>query len=359
MHYIATLESPIDAAASSPTSQPRTPDVVLTGDRPTGPLHLGHYVGSLQSRLALQGRYSQTLLIADMQALTDHAGRPAHVSAHVREVLEDYLAIGIDPTKTQIALQSGVPELFELTVHYLNLVTVARLERNPTVRAEVEHRGFQRAIPAGFLMYPVSQAADITAARGTLVPVGDDQLPMLEQTNEIIRKVNELARYEALSPCRPLLSSVTRLPGIDGRKASKSLGNAISLRATPDEVHDAVMAMYTDPDHARVSDPGRVEGNVVFAYLDAFDSRADEVEELKQAYRRGGLGDVTLKRRLVGVLEEVLRPIRDRRAELTASPATHRARLDEVLEVGTASLRQTAAGVVGVVRGVFRLPAST
>ncbi len=293
-----------------------TTDVVLIGDRPTGPLHLGHYAGSLRSRLELQGRCAQTLLIADLQALTDSAGRAAHVAQHVPEVALDYLAVGIDPARTTIAVQSRLPALAELTVLYLNLVTVARLERNPTVKAEVELRGFARDIPAGFLCYPVSQAADITGFRATLVPVGEDQLPMIEQANEIVRRVNRLAEDEILPECRALLSTTPRLPGVDGRKASKSLGNAIPLSATADDIRQLVRAMYTDPGHLRASDPGRVEGNVVFAYLDAFDPDPAAVTELKEQYRRGGLGDVALKRRLESVMEDIVAPIRARRSEL-------------------------------------------
>ena len=296
-------------------------DVILTGDRPTGQLHLGHYAGSLRSRLTLQGKCTQTLLIADLQALTDSSGRAAHVARHVPEVALDYLAIGIDPAETTIAVQSCLSALAELTMLYLNLVTVARLERNPTVKAEIELRGFERDIPAGFLCYPVSQAADITGFRATLVPVGDDQIPMIEQTNEIVRRVNRLADAPILPECRALLSSTPRLPGVDGRKASKSLGNAIPLDAASDEIRTLVRSMYTDPGHVRASDPGRVEGNVVFAYLDAFDPDSSAVEELKARYRAGGLGDVALKRRLEDVLESLIAPIRARRAMLARDPA--------------------------------------
>src|SRR5690348_416408 len=284
----------------APEHPPR--ETILTGDRPTGPLHLGHYAGSLRSRVELQETHDQTILIADLQALTDHAGRAADVKVNVREVALDYLAVGIDPARTTIALQSAIPELSELMMLYLNLVTVARLERNPTVRSEIELRGFARDIPAGFLTYPVSQAADITGARATLVPVGDDQLPMIEQTNEIVRRLAHLAGHPVLPECRALLSSTPRLPGIDGRKASKSLGNAIELSASDAEIRAKVNAMYTDPGHVLASDPGRVEGNVVFAYLNAFDDDRDAVAELEAHYRRGGLGDVVVKRRLVDAL---------------------------------------------------------
>ena len=330
-------------------------DVVLTGDRPTGPLHLGHYAGSLRSRLDLEGQCAQTLLIADLQALTDSSGRAADVARHVAEIALDYLAVGIDPTQTTVAVQSRLSALAELTVLYLNLVTVARLERNPTVKAEVELRRFERDIPAGFLCYPVSQAADITGFRGTVVPVGDDQLPMIEQTNEIVRRVNRLAGAPILPECRAMLSSTPRLPGVDGRKASKSLGNAIPLSATTDEIRERVRAMYTDPGHVRVSDPGRIEGNVVFAYLDAFDPDPVAVDELKERYRGGGLGDVVLKRRLEAVLDALLAPIRARRAEL----AGDRAYVIEVLRAGSERADTATRAVLGDVRGAFALDAKS
>jgi tryptophanyl-tRNA synthetase len=326
-------------------------DVILTGDRPTGPLHLGHYAGSLRSRLALQGRSAQTLLIADLQALTDLSGRADFVARRVPEVALDYLAVGIDPALTTIAVQSRLPALAELTVLYLNLVTVARLERNPTVKAEVEARGFARDIPAGFLCYPVSQAADITAFRATLVPVGEDQLPMIEQTNEIVRRVNRLAGRPVLTECRPLLSETPRLPGVEGRKASKSLGNAIPLSAPPDEIRRLVRMMYTDPGHARADDPGRVEGNVVFAYLDAFDPDAEAVAALKERYRAGGLGDAALKERLEELLEALIAPIRARRAELARDPA----HVMEVLRAGTERARPVTEAVLRDVREAFAL----
>ena len=334
-------------AASTPPAR----EVILTGDRPTGALHLGHYVGSLRSRVALQHLHDQTVLVADLQALTDNAGRALDVRRNVTEVVLDYLAVGIDPEVTTIALQSAIPELAELTMLYLNLVTVARLERNPTVKAEIEMRGFARDIPAGFLMYPVSQAADITFIRATLVPVGDDQLPMIEQTNEIVRRIAHLAGKPVLPECRALVSATPRLPGVDGRKASKSLGNAIALSATPDEIRAAVNAMYTDPGHVRASDPGRIEGNVVFAYLDAFDPDVDAVAELKAHYQRGGLGDVALKRRLDGVLQALIAPIRERRAELARTPDV----VDELLRRGTARAREIAVDVLADVRHAFAL----
>ena len=339
------------SASDARRSQASATDVILTGDRPTGALHLGHYAGSLRSRLELQGRCEQTLLIADLQALTDSSGRAAHVAGQVLEVALDYLAVGIDPAQTTIAVQSRLPALASLTMLYLNLVTVARLERNPTVKAEVELRGFDRDIPAGFLCYPVSQAADITGFRATLVPVGEDQLPMIEQTNEIARRVNHLAGAAVLRECRALLSSTPRLPGVDGRKASKSLGNAIPLSATSDEIRRLVGAMYTDPGHVRASDPGRVEGNVVFAYLDAFDPDRATVSVLKERYRAGGMGDMALKRRLEGVLEALVAPIRDRRAEL----ARDRGYLMEVLRAGSERASATTEAVLRDVRAAFML----
>jgi tryptophanyl-tRNA synthetase len=305
----------------------------------------------LRTRLSLQGRCAQTLLIADLQALTDASGNPARVAEHVLEVALDYLAIGIDPAQTTIAVQSRLSALSELTVLYLNLVTVARLERNPTVKAEVALRGFERDIPAGFLCYPVSQAADITGFRSTLVPVGDDQVPMIEQTNEIVRRVNRLANTPILPECRALLSRTPRLPGVDGRKASKSLGNAIPLGASADEVRQLVHRMYTDPAHKRATDSGRVEGNVVFAYLDAFDPDGDAVADLKDRYRRGGLGDVVLKRRLVDVLEALLGPIRERRAALSRDLTYVR----DVVRQGTFQADLTTRSTLRDVRRAFAL----
>ncbi|HKY97603.1 MAG TPA: tryptophan--tRNA ligase [Gemmatimonadaceae bacterium] len=326
-------------------------DIILTGDRPTGPLHLGHYAGSLRSRLQLQGRCAQTLLIADLQALTDSSGRAAHVARNVSEVALDYLAIGIDPAQTTIALQSRLRALAELTVLYLNLVTVGRLERNPTVKTEIKLRGFERDIPAGFLCYPVSQAADITAFRATLVPVGDDQVPMIEQTNEIVRRVNRIAEKDILPECRALLSDTPRLSGIDGRKASKSLGNAIPLGASADDIRRMVQAMYTDPGHVRASDPGRVEGNVVFAYLDAFDPEPVAVAELKEHYQHGGLGDMALKRRLEAILEALIAPIRSRRVEL----ANDRDYIAGIVSSGSDRASVTTESVLRDVRAAFGL----
>ncbi|QBY12801.1 tryptophan--tRNA ligase [Acinetobacter baumannii] len=295
--------------------------IILTGDRPTGQLHLGHFVGSLRSRVGLQDSHHQHLLLADAQALTDNADNPDKVRRNILEVALDYLAVGIDPTKTTICVQSCLPALNELTMLYLNFVTVARLERNPTIKSEIQMRGFERDIPAGFLCYPVAQAADITAFKATVVPVGEDQIPMIEQTNEILRRVNRQIGQDLLPECKALLSNMARLPGFDGKaKMSKSLGNTIVLNASDKDIKKAVNAMYTDPNHLRIEDPGQVEGNIVFTYLDAFDPNKEEVEELKEHYRRGGLGDGTVKKRLEGVLKELITPIRERREELAKDP---------------------------------------
>jgi tryptophanyl-tRNA synthetase len=325
--------------------------IVLTGDRPTGPLHLGHYVGSLHNRLGLQEDYRQFVLIADLQALTDNAENANKVTGNVLEVAMDYLAVGIDPAKTTICIQSQIPELAELSIYLLNLVTVARLERNPTVKEEVRQRGFQRNIPVGFLTYPVSQAADITAFKARYVPVGEDQLPMIEQTTELVRSFNR-SYGDVLVEAEAILSRVGRLPGVDGKtKMSKSLGNAIALSADPDEIRRAVERMYTDPGHLRVSDPGKVEGNVVFMYLDAFAENAALVDELKAHYRRGGLGDRALKQILEARLQELLTPIRERRQQLAQAPG----RLIDVLREGTAVARQVAASTLAEVRHALGL----
>ncbi|WP_144108148.1 tryptophan--tRNA ligase [Paraburkholderia sp. BCC1886] len=329
-----------------------TPPIILTGDRTTGPLHLGHYIGSLRARVQLQHEAKQFLLLADTQALTDNVGRHQKVTSNVIEVALDYLASGIDPEKSTIFIQSQVPELAELTQYLLNLATVARLERNPTIKQEIQLRGFERDIPAGFLTYPVSQAADITAFKATRVPVGDDQLPMIEQTNELVRRFNHTVEREVLVECEAVLSQVTRLPGIDGKaKMSKSLGNSIALGATPDEITKAVNNMYTDPNHLRVSDPGQVEGNVVFAFLDAFEPDTQKVDDLKAHYRRGGLGDSVVKRALNERLQELIEPIRARRRELEADKGEVLA----VLKRGTMRAREVAGATVAEVKSALGL----
>jgi tryptophanyl-tRNA synthetase len=325
---------------------------ILTGDRPTGPLHLGHFVGSLRNRVALQGTHRQFIMIADAQALTDNMSDLAKVRRNVLEVALDYLAVGIDPAQSTIFIQSQISELAELTFYYLNLVTVARLERNPTVKEEIRSRGFERDLPAGFLTYPVSQAADITAFRATLVPVGADQQPMIEQTNEIVRRLNHTTGREVLVECAALVPEFGRLPGIDGHgKMSKSAGNGIALSASPAEIKAAVMDMYTDPKHLYVDDPGQVEGNVVFTYLDAFDPDRAAVEELKAHYRRGGLGDMVVKRRLDGVLQDLLAPIRTRRAEYAKDPGE----VLHMLSKGCDTAREVAAQTLRDVRHALGL----
>ncbi|VIO79952.1 Tryptophan--tRNA ligase 2 [Bradyrhizobium ivorense] len=329
--------------------------IILTGDRPTGPLHLGHYAGSLRSRLAFQDTHQQFLLLADMQALTDNAHDTGKVRNNVVEVALDYLAVGIDPERSSICLQSQLPALAELSMLYLNLVTVARLERNPTIKDEIRARGFGRDIPAGFLCYPVAQAADITAFRATVVPVGEDQAPLIEQTNEIVRRVNALAGHALLPEAQAIIPRAGRLPGVDGRaKMSKSAGNAIALSASSDDITAAVRAMFTDPDHLRVADPGKVEGNVVFTYLDAFDDDHAAVADLKARYRRGGLGDSTVKRRLEDILQALIAPIRARRAEL----ARNRDHVIDVIRRGTLRAREITERTRDEVMqglGLFRL----
>jgi tryptophanyl-tRNA synthetase len=326
--------------------------VILTGDRPTGPLHLGHHVGSLRERVRLQQEHRQFIIIADAQALTDNADNPEKVRRNILEVALDYLAVGIDPKVTTVFIQSLVPELAELTMYYLNLVTVARLQRNPTVKDEIRQRGFGGSIPAGFLCYPVSQAADITAFKADLVPVGDDQLPMIEQTAEIVRSFNRTYGCAVLVEPEALLSSVPRLPGTDGKgKMSKSLGNVICLSDSADTVRDRVQKMYTDPNHLRVEDPGTVEGNPVFAYLDAFDPDKGELEEMKAHYRRGGLGDTAVKRRLLDVLLPELEIIRTRREEFAKDPA----QVMSMLREGTEKARAVAAQTLEEVRRAMRI----
>lgn len=326
--------------------------IILTGDRPTGALHLGHYLGSLRTRVQLQHQVKQFVLLADAQALTDNVGRHRKVTDNVIEVALDYLAVGIDPAKSTILIQSQVPELAELSQYLLNLVSLARLERNPTIKEEIRLRGFERDIPAGFLVYPASQAADITAFKATLVPVGDDQLPMIEQTNELVRKFNSTVGQEVLVECQAVLSRVTRLPGIDGKaKMSKSLGNVITLGAGADDIRQAVQRMYTDSLHLRVDDPGQVEGNVVFAFLDALEPDLARLDDLKAHYRRGGLGDSTVKHLLNEHLQALLAPIREQRVRLAAD----RGAVLEVLRRGTEQAREVAALTLSQVKRALGL----
>lgn len=293
-------------------------EILLTGDRPTGKLHIGHYIGSLKNRVKLQnsGKYDPYIMIADTQALTDNARNPEKIRNSLIQVALDYLAVGIDPSKSTIYVQSQIPALFELTSYYMDLVTVARLERNPTVKTEIKQKDFKDSIPVGFLNYPVSQAADITAFKATIVPVGDDQEPMLEQTREIVRTFNRVYNTDILVEPKGYFppKGSGRLPGLDGNaKMSKSLGNCIYLSDDAKTVQKKVMSMYTDPNHIHVEDPGKVEGNTVFTYLDVFDPDKDKVAELKAEYQKGGLGDVKIKRYLNKVLEAEFAPIRERR----------------------------------------------
>ena len=340
--------------------------IILTGDRPTGKLHIGHYVGSLKRRVELQntGDFDSIyIMIADAQALTDNFENPGKVRSNIFEVALDYLAAGLDPEKSTIFIQSLIPELTELTFYYMNLVTVSRLQRNPTVKAEIIQRNFEASIPTGFFCYPISQAADITAFKADTVPVGEDQLPMIEQATEIVRKFNSIYAPVLVEPKAVLPENqvCTRLPGTDGKaKMSKSLGNCIYLADSADEVNKKIMSMYTDPLHVQVSDPGHIEGNTVFTYLDAF-CRDEHFErylpeyanlgELKAHYERGGLGDVKIKRFLCKVMEETLEPIRTRREEFAKNPDYVRG----VLKKGSETARETAARTLHDVRRSMRI----
>ena len=340
--------------------------IILTGDRPTGRLHVGHYVGSLRQRVQLQnsGAYDKVyIMIADAQALTDNAEHPEKVRKNIIEVALDYLACGLDPAKSTIFIQSMVPQLTELTFYYMNLVTVSRLQRNPTVKNEIKMRNFEASIPTGFFCYPISQAADITAFRATVVPVGEDQLPMLEQCKEIVHKFNSVYGETLVDPdiMLPQNDACLRLPGIDGKaKMSKSLGNCIYLSDEPDDIKKKVMSMYTDPDHVRVEDPGKIEGNTVFTYLDAFSTEEHfakflpdyaNLDELKAHYQRGGLGDVKVKKFLNNVLQDVLEPIRERRHYWEQRiPEVY-----EILRAGSKEAEAAAAATLHDVREAMRI----
>lgn len=328
--------------------------VILTGDRPTGKLHIGHFIGSLQTRVALQnsGKYDTYIMIADQQALTDNARDPEKIRKSLTEVALDYLAVGIDPDKSTILVQSQIPALNELTMHYLNLVTVSRLNRNPTVKNEIKQKNFEQSIPAGFLIYPVSQAADITAFKADTVPVGDDQEPMLEQTREIVRTFNNIYHKDILVEPQGVFppKGQGRLPGLDGNaKMSKSLNNAIYISDDPDTMRKKIMSMYTDPNHIHVSDPGKVEGNMVFTYLDVFADDKQKVQELKEQYRAGGLGDVKIKRYLNEVMQAKFYPIRQRRKEYAKD-------LDavyDILQKGSEKANEVAAQTLHEVRAAI------
>lgn len=340
--------------------------IILTGDRPTGRLHVGHYVGSLRQRVQLQnsGAYDKVyIMIADAQALTDNAEHPEKVRKNIIEVALDYLACGLDPAKSTLFIQSMVPQLTELTFYYMNLVTVSRLQRNPTVKNEIKMRNFEASIPTGFFCYPISQAADITAFRATVVPVGEDQLPMLEQCKEIVHKFNSVYGETLVDPdiMLPQNDACLRLPGIDGKaKMSKSLGNCIYLSDEPEDIKKKVMSMYTDPDHVRVEDPGKIEGNTVFTYLDAFSTEEHfakflpdyaNLDELKAHYQRGGLGDVKVKKFLNNVLQDVLDPIRERRHYWEQRiPEVY-----EILSAGSKEAEAAAAATLHDVREAMRI----
>ena len=340
--------------------------IMLTGDRPTGRLHVGHYVGSLKERVKLQnsGDYDEIyIMIADAQALTDNADNPEKVRQNIIEVALDYMSCGLDPEKSTLFIQSQIPELCELTCYYMNLVTVSRLQRNPTVKNEIKMRNFEASIPVGFFTYPISQASDITAFKATTVPAGEDQMPMVEQTKEIVHKFNSIYGETLVDPdiLLPTNQACMRLPGIDGKaKMSKSLGNCIYLSDEPDVIKKKVMSMYTDPDHIQVSDPGKIEGNTVFTYLDAF-CRPEQfakylpdyanLDELKAHYQRGGLGDVKVKKFLNKVLEEELEPIRARRKELEKDiPYIY-----EVLHKGSIKAREKAAQTLTDVKNAMKI----
>jgi tryptophanyl-tRNA synthetase len=324
---------------------------ILTGDRPTGRMHLGHYVGSLKNRVKLQNSYDQFVMIADVQALTDNFENPEKVRKNVKEVLLDYLAIGIDPKKTTILIQSMIPEIAELTIFYLNLVTLERVLRNPTVKDEIKQKGFEQNIPAGFAMYPVSQAADITIFNANLVPVGEDQLPMIEQTREIVRKFNSLYGEVFVEP-EALIGEVKRLPGIDGNsKMGKSLGNAIYLSDTEEELKKKIMSMYTDPNRIHPTDPGKVERNPVFTYHEVFNPDKVEVEDLKKRYQDGKVGDVEVKEKLFVALNKFLTPIREKRKEFEGKDEM----LDKILIEGTAKAREVAKETMKKVRKAMKI----
>ncbi len=331
-------------------------EIILTGDRPTGKLHIGHYVGSLVNRVKLQNtdNYDMNIMIADIQALTDNAKNPDKIITNLLEVLLDYLAVGIDPKKSNIFIQSQIPELNELTMYYLNLVTLSRLERNPTVKNEIKERGFENSIPGGFLIYPVSQAADITAFKADLVPVGEDQLPMIEQTREIVRSFNNTYKTNILVEPKAIIPEgiSARLPGIDGKsKMSKSLGNTIYLSDDEDVIRQKIMSMYTDPNHLRVQDPGRIEGNVVFTYLEIFCKDKPLLNEMKEHYRRGGLGDVKIKLFLNELLQEELKPIREKRKEYEKDKTY----LYDILKEGSNKAREISSKTLEKVRNAIGL----
>ena len=325
---------------------------ILTGDRPTGNLHLGHYIGSLENRIKYQDQAEQYIIIADIQALTDNYERPEILKNNILNIVLDYLSVGIDPKKSTIFIQSMIPEIAELTIFFMNLVTVARLQRNPTVKTEIIQKGFENSLPVGFFVYPISQAADILIFNPTHVPVGEDQLPMIEQTNEIGRSFNRIYKNEFFNEINAIVPKFGRVPGIDGKsKMGKSLGNAIYLSDSSDEVVKKVNMMYTDPNHIKVSDPGKIEGNIVFSYLDIFDKNKNEVEELKNHYQRGGLGDSILKKRLYTILNDFLDPIRKNRK-------IYEKNIDEVKKIikeGTEKAKSVAENNLKLIKNIMKI----
>ena len=337
-----------DSSKVAITELPKGAQVILTGDRPTGPMHIGHYYGSLRRRVQCQDLYKQYVLIADVQALTDHADNPGLVRSSIKEVMCDYLAVGIDPAKSTIYLQSAIPETTELTLYYLNLINLGRLSRNPTVKTEIKQKGFGDEIPVGFLIYPVNQAADITQFQATLVPVGPDQIPMIEVANDMARAFNRTYSTDYFVECSALIpESGLSLPGTDGSsKMSKTLGNTIYLKDDADTVAKKVKGMYTDPGHIHVEDPGKIEGNAVFAYLDVFDPDQAGLQALKEHYQRGGLGDGVVKKRLTTVLNDVLTPIRERRRQFEADETE----VLRILKKGTERAREKVCETMAHVR---------
>lgn len=327
-------------------------NIILTGDRPSGPLHLGHYVGSLMNRVELQKTCEQYVMIADVQALTDNFEHPDRVHKNVFEVACDYLAVGIDPDQTTIFVQSMLPAIPELTLYYMNLVTLARVQRNPTVKNEIKQKGFGDRVTVGFVTYPINQVADITAFKANLVPVGEDQLPMIEQTNEVVRTFNRIYKTDVLVQTEALIPKCARLMGLDGQaKMSKSLNNAIFLKDTPDELAAKVKSMYTDPEHIRVEDPGKIAGNTVFEYLDVFGQEKEKVQELKAHYQKGGLGDTKVKAYLLEQLEAVVGPIRARRQEF----AKDLSYVKSIIEKGTAKANDVTQQTLHEVKAAMHL----
>lgn len=346
--------------------------ILLTGDRPTGRLHLGHFIGSIQNRIKLQDRVDEAFyMVADIQALTDNADNPEKVRDNMLEVVLDNLACGVDPSKTNIFIQSQVPAIAELTVLFMNLVTLQQLSHNPTIKTEAKEKGFNlnsrldenteesnstKGIPMGFLNYPISQTADILFCKGNIVPVGIDQMPVIEQANDIVKKFNTMYKTEVFSKINGVVSEVPRLVGIDGNaKMSKSLGNCIYLSDSNEEIEKKVMQAYTDPNHLKIEDPGQVEGNVVFNYLDIFDNNKEEVAELKNQYQKGGLGDVVLKKRLIKVLIDIISPIRSKREELAKNPES----IIEIIKKGNERANETAEETMKEVRKVLKIDYSS